>query len=325
MIYTGLLTLNVDNENWLIIGAGAIGLLWYSKLADLKFNVTLLHRHNQKLETLTVEHTSGVTRYPLQELSDKITDSACHNGITEAPINKSFNRILFCTKSFDLISAYQENMDRFSHDAMIITLCNGMGSQQQLAKLIKQTQTLFIGTTSEGALKLSANQIQKTGSGDIHIGALHHTELPPEPFLPFYNRHIAEKLYSKLAINAVINPLTAFFDINNGSLADEKFAPYYYACRDEVCHFLATKGLNPLELAVLVDQVVKNTSRNRSSMLQDFTAHRQTEIDYICGFLINEASKSQIALPIQSFLQFSINKRNNHKNRLNEFIKLITL
>lgn len=322
MIYTGLLTLNVDNENWLIIGAGAIGLLWYSKLADLKINVTLLHRNNQKLESLTVEDGNDVRHYPLQEQSDKILNSTFSRMAT--PTHNLFNRILFCTKSFDLISAYQENINKISHDAIILTLCNGMGAQQQLAKLINKTQTLFIGTTSEGALKLGVNQIKKTGSGDIHIGALDHSELPPKPFLSFYHADIGTKLYSKLAVNAVINPLTAFFDIKNGNLADDKFAPYYLACRDEVCRFLATKKLNQLELSGLIDLVVKNTSKNRSSMLQDFSSHRQTEIDYISGFLINEADKSQIQLPIQSFLHVCIKKRYDHNNKLDEFDKLIT-
>ncbi|KZM45092.1 hypothetical protein OA92_04365 [Marinomonas sp. SBI22] len=305
-----------NNENWLIIGAGAIGLLWYSKLADLKISVTLLHRSVQKLETLILENNLGAKSYPLKELSN----SWLNNGNTA----QTFNRILFCTKSFDLINAYKENMAKISPDAQLITLCNGMGSQHQLAEILKPTQTLFIATTSEGALKLAPNKIKRTGEGDIYIGALDHSKRPPQPFSRFYTGDIVKKLYSKLAVNAVINPLTAFFDIKNGQLLNAQYSHFYLACRDEVCHFLVAKGFVQSDLANLIDQVVEKTAQNRSSMLQDFSSQRETEIDYICGFLIAEVDKTELRLPIQSFLLECIKKKLDHTKKLSDLSGLIS-
>ena len=122
-----------DSESWLIIGAGAIGLLWYSKLVDLKINVTLLHRNQKHLKTLIVEDNKETRQYSLSEISSHQNGSNTEFNNT-APYK--FKNILFCTKSFDLINAYQSNTHNFTDDATLVTLCNGMGAQQELSKHI---------------------------------------------------------------------------------------------------------------------------------------------------------------------------------------------
>ncbi|OUR69605.1 hypothetical protein A9Q77_08295 [Marinomonas sp. 42_23_T18] len=298
-----------DTENWLIIGAGAIGLLWYSKLTDLKLKVTLLHRHNTKLGTLSVLDNISNTAYTLNEISNAIPLKDQFNS-DHAPI---FNRILFCTKSFDLVEAYHANKHYISDDAILITLCNGMGAQQTLDTIKSIGQSLFIGTTSEGALKLDKHQIRKTGQGDIFIGSLSPSDPLPINLTPYYTANIEEKLLTKLAINAVINPMTALFNVKNGQLLDPDILPYYQACRNEVCNFLKTYGFDAAKLSVTIDAVTIKTASNRSSMLQDFSGNRQTEINFISGYLLSEATKVNHKMPIQALLlDFIANKRDKH-------------
>jgi len=296
-----------DNENWLIIGAGAIGLLWYSKLTDLKLKVTLLHRYDTKLGTLSVQDDTSNTSYVLNEISDAITLKDLSNS-GQLPI---FNSILFCTKSFDLVEAYNTNKHYISDDATLITLCNGMGAQQALNAIKSKSQNLFIGTTNEGALKLNKNQIKKTGQGDVFIGSLNLKGKPPSTLMPYYTANIEEKLITKLAINAVINPMTALFNVKNGQLLDADILPYYQACRDEVCAFLKTFQFDITNLSATIDAVTLKTGKNRSSMLQDFSGNRQTEINFISGYLLSEATKVNQEMPIQALLLDFIVKKTN--------------
>lgn len=308
-----------DSESWLIIGAGAIGLLWYSKLVDLKINVTLLHRNQKHLKTLIVEDNKETRQYSLSEISSHQNGSNTEFNNT-APYK--FKNILFCTKSFDLINAYQSNTHNFTDDATLVTLCNGMGAQQELSKHITLKQSLFIGTTNEGALKLGANKIKKTGKGDVYVGNPDSAACPPAPFNTYFTDAINEKLLTKLAINSVINPLTAFFQITNGQLLATEFKPYYLSCRDEVCEFLSALGLDKLTLEKTIDQVAINTKDNRSSMLQDVCANKQTEIDFISGYFVSLGKKHQRSLPIQAFLHSAITNKHNHKTCLSELNKL---
>jgi 2-dehydropantoate 2-reductase len=302
-----------DNKGWLIIGAGAIGLLWYSKLTDLKLKATLLHRYDADLNTLSVLDDNSVYTYELNEISHTPASSSNIDPIQ----TQQFSNILFCTKSFDLVDAYNTNKHFICDDAVLVTLCNGMGAQQTLDSIKSNRQTLFIGTTNEGALKLEKNAIKKTGQGDIFIGNLTDSNLPPKVLMPYYTPNIENKLLTKLAINAVINPMTALFNVTNGNLLAPNIFPYYKACRDEVCHFLKRYHFDSNLLAKTIDAVALKTANNRSSMLQDFSAKRHTEIDFICGHLLREATKVNQKLPIQSLLmEFIINRRDKEEEIL---------
>ncbi len=323
MIYIGLLGLTTsptnNKESWLIIGAGAIGLLWYAKLTDLKLNVCLLHRRPTPLKHLTVEEDNQAAKgYPLCELAQyQEADSNNH-------FKKQFDHIVFCTKSFDLINAYQTHKHRFSDTANLITLCNGMGAQQSLNRIKHASQSLFVGTTSEGALKLTDNKIRKTGPGQIYIGSFDSSRLPPAPLDHFFDNTIADKLLTKLAINAVINPLTACLKVTNGALLNPDLANLYQACRDEVTHYFATYDFDEKALALSIDLVAKNTANNRSSMLQDVTGNKQTEIDYISGYLIRDAAKKAIKLPIQTLLMDLIIKNADASTSQTSLLNLLT-
>lgn len=305
-----------DKKGWLIVGAGAIGLLWYSKLAEKKIPVTLLHRANSPLKTLTLMSDKQSHHYPLSELSVNF-ESHTANTVTEQQLE--FTQVLFCTKSFDLVSAYLTNKHYFSDDATLVTLCNGMGAQQTLNQFKTDQQKLFIGTTNEGALKLDTNVISKTGDGDIFVGALNSNEQPPEPFTPYACSNIRQKLLTKLAINAVINPLTAFFNINNGQLLEPDYLPYYQACRDEVCLFLRSNLNEQQALMNIIDSVAYKTGKNRSSMLQDFSLNKQTEIQFISGYLISEATKVNHTLPIQALLLDFVENKQSQSTQLLKF------
>lgn len=51
------------------------------------------------------------------------------------------------------------------------------------------------------------------------------------------------------------------------------------------------------ELQSIVLQVVECTAQNYSSMQQDLAHHRKTEVDYITGYLLQQAEKQGIDLP----------------------------
>jgi 2-dehydropantoate 2-reductase len=104
----------------------------------------------------------------------------------------------------------------------------------------------------------------------------------------------------KLVINAMINPLTAIFDCRNGELFDK--GPVVEMMRlllqeaAQVIELLPEirdsgepnieERFSTQELEVKVLDVAEKTAKNTSSMLQDVRAGRQTEIDYINGWIV---------------------------------------
>jgi 2-dehydropantoate 2-reductase len=104
-------------------------------------------------------------------------------------------------------------------------------------------------------------------------------------------------LWQKLAVNCVINPLTALHRCPNGELNNdpERSSQVAALCR-EVREIACAAGMAAAvaDLHQIVTQVISSTATNRSSMLQDVLAGRPTEIDYINGYLVKIADAQHL-------------------------------
>jgi 2-dehydropantoate 2-reductase len=200
-------------------------------------------------------------------------------------------------------------------DTPVVLLHNGMGGMELAAKYLPHNP-VFLATTSHGALKTSATCIRHTGKGETMLGSspCHPTRAPQ-------NTHIAEMmnrcigpvtwrddietaLWQKLAVNCAINPLTALNNIPNGGLLAAHYVETITAVCEEVC---AVARVCKIELEVntiteLVFNVIERTAENFSSMHQDVINKRTTEIEGINGYIVNQAKKKGIDVPINTLL-----------------------
>lgn len=108
---------------------------------------------------------------------------------------------------------------------------------------------------------------------------------------------IRPQLWRKLAVNCVINPLTALWNCPNGELKNH---PQEIAtlCA-EVASVIEREGLHTSaeDLRYYVEQVIESTAENISSMLQDIRALRHTEIDYITAICLNAPAPTALPCP----------------------------
>ncbi|MGB1264048.1 MAG: ketopantoate reductase family protein, partial [Cognaticolwellia sp.] len=112
-------------------------------------------------------------------------------------------------------------------------------------------------------------------------------------------QNIKEKQWLKLAINCVINPITAVHNIDNGQLLEEKYQPLIVSLINEIIAVAKQQGL-ALELDDINAQVLMvatKTASNCSSMRSDVLHQRQTEIGAINGYITNIANRAGIAVP----------------------------
>ena len=106
-------------------------------------------------------------------------------------------------------------------------------------------------------------------------------------------------LWKKLATNCAINPLTAIYRCNNGELTnmdDDTQATMdgvikevsQIALKDAIGRGLSDESVEELgheSLSSFVKNVIRDTANNKSSMLQDVLAERETEINYLNGYV----------------------------------------
>ena len=162
-----------------------------------------------------------------------------------------------------------------------------------------------MGTTTHAARR-DGNVIIHVANGITHIGPARQqdgdysyladilqTVLPDVA----WHNNIRAELWRKLAVNCVINPLTAIWNCPNGELRHHP-QEIMQIC-EEVAAVIEREGhhTSAEDLRDYVMQVIDATAENISSMLQDIRALRHTEIDYINGFLLRRARAHGIAVP----------------------------
>ncbi|MDW6001666.1 2-dehydropantoate 2-reductase [Vibrio mangrovi] len=275
--------------NILVIGPGAIGSLWAVKLQQDGHRVSVIARQ---------------TKSPYQVQFGEQPCSFRNHQIEDI---RNADLILITVKAWQISSALSPLIHLIHPDTMLVLMHNGMGSLTSIGTLL-QTHPVILATTTHGAFKPSPSRLIHTGQGETFIGAanekgcqcqfltdvLHHA-LPEV----YWHHQIEHALWRKLAVNCVINPLTALHQCANGDLATPEFQGIISALITEITAVMIAENI-PVSLEELTDhihQVITATAKNHSSMHQDVFHQRKTEIDFITGHLIRTAGRHGIPVP----------------------------
>lgn len=290
------------NAPWHVLGAGAIGGLFALRLAQAGENVVLVLREAPpgRRRTLSRSGVDGTARHPFP--------------VETAADDTPIQRLLVATKAHAVGNAVLSVSHRLTVDTDVLLLANGMGFVEELATRLPRLAPI-LGTTTEGAFRADPRQqpgrIHHAGRGDTLIGRPGQAQPPPalQKFCALprcaWEADIARALWRKLAINAAINALTAIHRCANGELAadPERASEVQTLCAEisAICQALG-QGDAARDLLAKVSTVIHNTAANRSSMLQDIEAGRQTEVAYINGYLVQAARQAGLAAPLNTRL-----------------------
>ncbi len=296
----------------IIVGQGAMGLLWYHHTAQL-IEDNVLYCKTQ-LHLLPSNNFSSNNQNPHGE---QYTFTDHNNREQVKKINyaqtkqlKAADIIIICLKSFNISSALKEISAQFQDNATIVLAHNGMGTLTELPQNIISKYNIYALLTTHGCLRTAPLTITHTGIGTTDIGLLSGNDdlkqrnalkqLLNSALSPVkYHQEIKHKQWLKLAINCVINPLTAINNIENGKINNADYLPTIIVLLEEVVTVAQTQAieLNLTELRQAVRSVAIKTAKNSSSMRCDVLANRRSEIDYINGYIHRLGIQHNIATP----------------------------
>ena len=212
--------------------------------------------------------------------------------------------LVIATKAFGASSALDGVRQRLTPDATVVLLCNGALSLAEALSL-PDTASLLVATTTHGAWLHTprddgVREVQHAGNGSTWIGPLRDAESDEataaaasaaRSFATWGLGATVEtaeqtrrRLWLKLAANAVLNPLTALWNVQNGDVLrrDEGRRLAVDVC-DELA---ALPGAPPAaELLGFVHSCAEENAANWSSMHQDVQADRRTEIEHLNGWV----------------------------------------
>ena len=279
-------------HHWHIAGLGAIGSLCNATALMSATKVTPIVREGSHNYCTHFVDLSGNTL----ELTSPVT-------LTDVD---TIERLVVPLKSYDVLPYLSQVKSKLTNTAQVVLCHNGMGTIEPALEILPSTVNLYFCTSSHGVYKQD-RQAKYAGLGESSWQLIHKgnaDELSNEEvnaILPRARRstNLNLLLWQKLIINCAINPLTAIHKVKNGKLAAEQFQPLITAVVEEAVDVAKANDveINVNNMLDKVNQVIHLTGANTSSMLQDVLNNRPTEIDFITGYLINQAQKLGFNLP----------------------------
>jgi 2-dehydropantoate 2-reductase len=203
-------------------------------------------------------------------------------------------------------------------DGLALTLQNGWGNRETLEQALGPAR-VALGITTLGATLLAPGVARAGGQGPVTLGS--HPRLRPLADLlsaAGFDVRMAEDVaglaWGKLVINAAINPLTALLRVPNGTLLERPDARELMSlAAAEAAAVGLAQGLHlPFaDPAAAAEDVARRTAANHSSMYQDVQRGRSTEIDAICGAVVEAGQRLGVATPVNRTLWLLVRAASN--------------
>lgn len=289
-------------DSVLIVGTGALGCLFAARFAAAGQHVNIL---GNWAEGLAVLNNRGVTL--------ELPDGKKRNYVVRAgsdPEEFAGAKVaLVLVKAWQTEHAAQQLFESLAVDGIALTLQNGLGNREKLVAALGAERVAF-GVSTNGATLLGPGEVRAGGDGTIALG--NHARISGiEDLLTAagFNNEIVDDTeslaWSKLVVNAAINPLTALLDIPNGELLTRPIARELSAVlAREVAEVAHKKGviLSFADPVAAAEDVAQRTAANISSMLQDVRREAQTEIDAICGAVVEAGRAVGVPTPANEMM-----------------------
>lgn len=297
----------------IIGGAGALGSTFGGILTEAGEDVTLVDLPSPRVNALQKEGLILCSDQGERLVKVKVVTGASSVGICDL--------VLISVKSYHTAEALKNAGPLIGPNTMVMSLQNGAGNVEVIASEIEHDRVIG-GITAHSSAITGPNRVnyEVGGGGGVMIATFSGSVTRGlEDVAEVFNKsglsteiagNLMEVIWSKLVLNACLNPIGAISGFNNCEVfANANGRELVSMLMSEAQAVAAAKKLS---LAGGEDQVkrilqageflVKRGDKNKVSMLQDLEAGRKTEIDYINGPIVREGEKHNIPTPVNRAL-----------------------
>ena len=299
--------------NIIILGAGAIGLVFGGLLANAGHRVTLLGRE---------EHMAAVNERGLLIEgiwgNHRVTRVKGYSTIAEIvrQVAEKFDLALVTVKSYDtegIVGAFHE---QFPDTIPLVSLQNGVGNPEKIRR-IRGSAPVLAGSVTFGTEITAPGTVRiAVYAEDVWLGGIDSTpdfrevQYIAEVFSAAGiqsrpTRDIYRYLWGKMLYNCSLNGLAAILEVPYGELMEHESSRALIS--DLVSEmFQVLKGEDqavnwPDAKAYLQDlfgRLIPLTYNHTPSMLQDLQRRKRTEIDALNGTITERGEKHGLAVPV---------------------------
>ncbi len=284
------------------MGTGAMACLFAARLSAAGVHVRMMGSWPEGVAALRelgvrlVDENGQESAFPVEVITDSEGLRVVYNA-------------LVLVKSWQTEHASRLLSRCLAPQGVALTLQNGMGNHETMSQVLG-AQRAALGATTAGAYLIGPGRVKSAGEGVVTLG-IHPRQKPLADLLKsagFVVETVLDPtilLWGKLVINAAINPLTALLRVPNGELLEIPSArSLMTSAARETAAVAVARGVHlPYpDPVVAAESIARRTARNYSSMLQDVLRGAPTEIDAICGAVVQAGEQTGVHAPINRTL-----------------------
>ena len=282
----------------LICGLGAVGLTYASKLKDIcELKILANNERIEKYKKIPPE-LNGTPFY-----LSYITPAEAWNP----------DLIIIATKANGLKSAIDYIQNYVSDKTIIISLINGISSENEIALKYGWDKVLHSYFIGHSAVR-EENRVTQDGVGRIVFGSPYHMNDGKVKLLKdFFEKNtidyeipkdIIYSLWLKFTLNTFSNQGSAIMNLTFGEMKSEYFQKFAKRIISEITIIANKEGIKGSENLEKdsINALLSMVDDGKTSMLQDILAGRETEADIFSGEIIRLGKKHNIQTPYNQIL-----------------------
>lgn len=290
--------MNKDNGYIALIGLGAIG----SPLAHL-----LYQKYGDRFILLSSEEIKkDLIKQPLYINGQRFDPRIVTPSHT---LDKPLQVLFVCVKNYSLDGAIDTIFPFISDKTVILPLQNGVFSYDFFRK--KFSNNVILEGYAQGPnTRIFENNIVYQNPGVYHIGKNHsdyksyaqdvHTILVDADVPCIFDENIRHAIWQKMMLNVAGNALTALTELDYSMF--KKSPDAQKICRlimDEYVTVASKEGIEITQddIEEVMTYFINYGESKHTSMLEDVLNKRETENEYIAGYIFSLAQKYNLSTP----------------------------
>ena len=215
----------------------------------------------------------------------------------------SFDVVLFCVKSYDLVQAYKALEHTLHPKSILLSFSNGVANGDTLralsdARVLDGCVYILSHLESEGVVRKKGKIFAAVFGGEKEAVAT-LSALFDEAALRYKTpENIQEALWKKYLFISAFATLTSTYNKSIGALMQENLQEVQ-SLLEEINSVAKAKGIDiSAEVQKALDTAASLPYDASTSMHLDFQNHKKTELEALSGYILREAQRYQIATPV---------------------------
>ena len=297
-----------------ILGVGAMGSVYAGLLAAAGLDVWAVD--------LWADHVDAIRRDGLKVSGASGERTVRLSATTDAREVGRADLVVIATKASGVDEAAAAARDILAEDGVVLTIQNGLGSAERVAKTVGADRVLIGVVGGFGASIVAPGHAHHNGWEFVRLGEYEGSVSPRLqrigavweqggfPVLLFPDIH--KMVWEKFICNVAFSGTCTLTGMTIGEvLADPEAWSVSSACASEAFQVARAKGIaveigDPVAYVRAFGEKIPNA---RPSMLLDHMAQRRSEIDVINGAVPREAARLGLATPVNSTVSALVRAR----------------